>query len=206
MGIPAVSALYLAEVRRRQPRGPYIFGGWSAGGVCAYETALQVQAQGEMVDRLILLDAPCPIRLDPLPSRLHNFFDSIGLLGPEGHPNGPPDWLLPHFDKSIVNLSAYKPEAMDPANAPKTYAIWARDGVCKYPEDPRPEPEHGDEEPSSMKWLLDDRTDLNYNGWDQVIPAESFAGLESVAEANHFTIMRKPATSEVRDFIRRALE
>lgn len=176
----------------------------------AYETALQMQGQGEVVDRLILLDAPSPIRLDPLPSRLHHFFDSVGLLGPEGHPDGPPDWLLPHFDKSIASLSEYKPEAVDPARVPRTYVIWARDGVCKHPEDPRPEPEHdgaaGVDESPSAKWLLYNRVDLQYNGWDRLIPASKFAAVESVAEVNHFTLMRKPATDEVGTFIRRALE
>ena len=184
-----------------------MFGGWSAGGVIAYEAALQMQAQGEVVDRLLLLDAPCPIRLDPLPSRLHHFFDSVGLLGPEGHPDGPPDWLIPHFDNAIANLSAYKPEAVDPAKAPRTYVIWARDGVCKSPEDPRPEPDHmGEEESPSVKWLLYNRTDLQYNGWDRLIPAERFAAVESVAGVNHFTLMRKPAATEVGSFLRRALE
>lgn len=194
-------------MRRRQPHGPYIFGGWSAGGVCAYEVALQALSQGETVDRLILLDAPCPIRLDPLPSRLHHFFDSIGLLGPEGNPNGPPGWLLPHFDRSIANLSAYQPTIMDPAKAPRTYAMWARDGVCKFPEDSRPDPEREcKSESQSMKWLLDNRTDLQFNGWDRLIPADRFVGLESVPDTNHFTIMRKPATREVGAFIKRALE
>lgn len=165
-----------------------------------------MQAQGETVDRLILIDAPCPIRLDPLPSRLHHFFDSVGLLGPEGHPDGPPEWLLPHFDNSIANLSNYKPEAVDPAKAPQTYAIWAKDGVCKHPDDPRPEPQQvGEEEPPSMKWLLNNRTDLQYNGWDRLIPANQFVAMESVTDVNHFSLMRKGA-SEVGSFIRRALQ
>lgn len=213
VGIPGVSALYIDEVRRRQPHGPYTFGGWSAGGVCAYEAAVQMQAaHGETVDALVLLDAPCPIRLDPLPSRLHHFFDSIGLLGPEGnHPNGPPGWLLPHFDRSIANLSAYKPTAMDPATAPRTYAIWATDGICKNQDDPRPTWEDDDDENAaaaqdSVKWLLDNRTDLMYNRWDQLIPTEKFVHVQAVADVNHFTLMRKPGANEVGAFIKRALE
>lgn len=206
IGIPGVSSLYLAEVRRRQPHGPYVFGGWSAGGVCAYEATLQMLAQGDVVERLVLLDAPCPIHLDPLPSHLHDFFDSINLLGPEGNPDGPPGWLLPHFDHSIANLSAYKPKAVDPAKAPRTYALWATDGVCKNPEDPRPKPEGGNgAEPESMKWLLDNRTDLKYNRWNQLIPTDKFERMESVTGANHFTMMRKPGVNDVGAFIRQAL-
>ena len=50
-GIDGVSAIYLAEMRRRQPHGPYIIGGWSAGGVVAYEVATQLLAIGETVEK-----------------------------------------------------------------------------------------------------------------------------------------------------------
>ncbi|KAL8657213.1 MAG: hypothetical protein Q9226_002153, partial [Calogaya cf. arnoldii] len=36
-GIPGIATFYKNEVRRRQPRGPFYLGGWSAGGVVAYE-------------------------------------------------------------------------------------------------------------------------------------------------------------------------
>jgi naphtho-gamma-pyrone polyketide synthase len=38
-GIQDLTAPYLAEVRRRQPHGPYYVGEWSAGGICAYDAA-----------------------------------------------------------------------------------------------------------------------------------------------------------------------
>ena len=203
-GIQGVSALYLEEVRRRQPNGPYCFGGWSAGGVAAYEVAFQALMAGETVERLILLDAPCPVGLEPLPSSLHDFFDSIGLLGTEGgHPKGTPGWLLPHFESSIRNLAMYKPKAMDPQQSPSTFLIWAQDGVCKYLTDPRPDSH--DEDPESMKWLLEDRQDLRFNGWDNILGAENIRATESVAHVNHFTMMREPHTNELAGFIQRAL-
>jgi thioesterase domain-containing protein len=51
-----MAADYLAEIRAVQPRGPYAIGGGSAGGVIAYEMAQQLQAAGERVDALILVD------------------------------------------------------------------------------------------------------------------------------------------------------
>ena len=80
-GVEGVSALYLQEIKRRQPKGPYLVGGWSAGGVMAYEVCQQLVNAGDKVETLVLIDAPCPVALDPLPARLHLFFDSIGLLG-----------------------------------------------------------------------------------------------------------------------------
>ena len=48
---------YLGIVRALQPSGPYFMGGWSMGGVIAYEMAQQVQRRGEEVRALYLLDA-----------------------------------------------------------------------------------------------------------------------------------------------------
>ena len=202
-GIDGVVSLYVAEIQRRQPHGPYYLGGWSAGGVCAYEACLQLQAIGETVERLIFFDAPCPVSLDPLPSRLHHFFDSIGLLGTDGKA---PDWLLPHFEYSIRNLSAYRPPAMDPARGPipKTYSIMAQDGVCKYPTDPRPEPQPDD--PPNMKWLLFNRTDFGPGGWEELLGDENIVLLKSIPNVNHFTMMREPEVRELASRIREALE
>ena len=51
---------YVAQVRRLQPQGPYRLGGQSAGAVIAYEMGRQLQAEGEHVAMLALLDAARP--------------------------------------------------------------------------------------------------------------------------------------------------
>ncbi|MBT8153950.1 SDR family NAD(P)-dependent oxidoreductase [Epibacterium ulvae] len=53
---------YLAEIRNIQPEGPYLLGGFSGGGLTAYEMAQQLDAQGEETTALILLDTPLPMR------------------------------------------------------------------------------------------------------------------------------------------------
>ena len=58
---------YLAELRRVQPAGPYLLGGFSGGGLTALEMARALQAEGEDVALLVLLDTPLPER--PLLSR-----------------------------------------------------------------------------------------------------------------------------------------
>jgi len=185
-GVEGVAKIYLKEIKRRQPEGPYIIGGWSAGGVMAYEVAKQVVDAGEKVESLVLIDAPCPVALDPLPARLHIFFDQIGLLG-TGKPGGTPSWLLPHFASAIQNLKDYDPAPMDPKIAPPVLAIWCTDGVCPNPEDPRPPPGEG-EDPAPMKWLLNNRTVFDDNGWAQLLPKEKFE--YAVMGGNHFTMMK----------------
>ncbi len=48
--------LYLKEVRRIQPHGPYFLGGYCGGGTIAYEAAQQLQADGEQVALLAMFD------------------------------------------------------------------------------------------------------------------------------------------------------
>ncbi|MFL0800289.1 MAG: SDR family NAD(P)-dependent oxidoreductase [Agarilytica sp.] len=58
---------YIREMKTVQPEGPYIIGGFSGGGITAYEIARQLKAAGETVAEVILLDTPLPYN-DPLSS------------------------------------------------------------------------------------------------------------------------------------------
>jgi thioesterase domain-containing protein len=51
-----MAAHYLKEIRTVQPRGPYFLGGYSLGGLIAYEMAQQLFARGEEVALVALLD------------------------------------------------------------------------------------------------------------------------------------------------------
>ncbi len=53
---------YIAEIRQIQPKGPYMVGGFSGGGLAAYEIAQQLKAEGEDISSLIMLDTPLPRR------------------------------------------------------------------------------------------------------------------------------------------------
>ena len=44
-----------------QPHGPYLLGGWSLGGVVAFEIARQLQRRGDRVGLLALFDSPTPL-------------------------------------------------------------------------------------------------------------------------------------------------
>ncbi|MFE5287459.1 amino acid adenylation domain-containing protein [Nocardia sp. NPDC056611] len=48
---------YVAEIRRLQPNGPYHLLGWSFGGLIAHAVAAQLEATGDEVATLALLDA-----------------------------------------------------------------------------------------------------------------------------------------------------
>ncbi|WP_441247485.1 non-ribosomal peptide synthetase [Kitasatospora sp. McL0602] len=55
--VEEMAADYLAQIRTVQPAGPYRLLGWSFGGVVAHAIAVQLQAEGEQVELLALLDA-----------------------------------------------------------------------------------------------------------------------------------------------------
>ena len=55
--IKNIATNYIRILREYQPEGPYILGGWCYGGVVAHEMACQLQAAGEEVRHLIMLDS-----------------------------------------------------------------------------------------------------------------------------------------------------
>src|SRR5436305_6176250 len=65
--VEAMAARYLREVRRVQPRGPYRLGGWSMGGLVAFEMARQLERAGEELELVALIDTPPPSS-DPSPT------------------------------------------------------------------------------------------------------------------------------------------
>lgn len=71
--IEEMSTRYLAEVLARQPQGPYFLGGYSGGGVVAYDMAQRLIARGETVAALVMFDSYPPgveYRSPPLSVRL----------------------------------------------------------------------------------------------------------------------------------------
>lgn len=196
-----LTAKYLLEIRRRQSHGPYYLGGWSAGGILAYEAAQQLSLAGESTERLILIDSPNPIGLENPPQRMYDFFDSLGIFGEGGKP--PPSWLRLHFDTFIRLLDDYKVKDFA-GKGMETHMVYARDGICKLPTDPRPEIHPND--PREMLWLLNNRTDFSGSGWCELVGKENMK-ITVLDNVNHFTMVEPgPEISKLSAFIRRAME
>ncbi|WP_342381799.1 non-ribosomal peptide synthase/polyketide synthase [Myxococcus stipitatus] len=51
---------HVAALRAVRPEGPYVLGGWSLGGVVAFEMARELERQGQRVEQLVLLDSFAP--------------------------------------------------------------------------------------------------------------------------------------------------
>ena len=55
-----IAFAHLQMLRQVQREGPYLLGGWCNGGLMAYEMARQLQAQGQQVALLVLMDPDAP--------------------------------------------------------------------------------------------------------------------------------------------------
>ncbi|RKG96951.1 amino acid adenylation domain-containing protein, partial [Corallococcus carmarthensis] len=58
--VEALAASYVRALRKVQPTGPYHLGGWSLGGVIAYEMAYQLREAGEAVELVAMIDSYVP--------------------------------------------------------------------------------------------------------------------------------------------------
>jgi thioesterase domain-containing protein/acyl carrier protein len=62
---------YIGEIRRVQPEGPYRIGGYSFGGLVAYEMAQQLRAQEQEINLLALFDT-YPGKMESRASQMRN--------------------------------------------------------------------------------------------------------------------------------------
>lgn len=58
--IESLAASYIRAIQQTQRTGPYYLGGWSFGGLVAFEMAQQLQRAGEATAALVVLDTPAP--------------------------------------------------------------------------------------------------------------------------------------------------
>ncbi|MFJ2027240.1 thioesterase domain-containing protein [Streptomyces sp. NPDC087897] len=57
-GLAQMVERYVAAVRGAQPEGPYRIGGWSMGGIVAFEMARELERRGVGVEFVALMDSP----------------------------------------------------------------------------------------------------------------------------------------------------
>jgi pimeloyl-ACP methyl ester carboxylesterase len=72
--IEEMAACYIKALRQVQPQGPYRLGGWSFGGLVAFEMAQQLHQAGQ-VSFLAILDA-----IAPIPSNQLSFGDGLKFI------------------------------------------------------------------------------------------------------------------------------
>ncbi|KAF7596627.1 hypothetical protein BBP40_000549 [Aspergillus hancockii] len=189
-GIGATVKMYLSTILKQQPHGPYYFGGWSVGGVLAYEASRQVVEVKETVQSLILIDAPCPAVLPPMPSALIDLLMSKGLFSQFQDNSAPTTRTkrpapLEHFKATVSNLALYKPSPIgSTGDAPEVLIIWGREGLG---HGSRPVPDSSGSAHVTEAWILNDRMDFGPHGWETLLPVAKMSTL--LVPGNHFSMM-----------------
>lgn len=82
--ISEIAKAYLEAIQEIQPEGPYLLGGYSFGGLVAYEMAQQLKARGIATSKLLLFDTSNPlseVRPFTLPERIKAQWEMHGDRG-----------------------------------------------------------------------------------------------------------------------------
>ena len=170
------ASFYLRIIRARQARGPYFLAGPSFGGTVAYEMACMLEAQGDSVGLVALLDSfgpnyprPAPL-LDVLRVRGHSFLARAkrlvarGRLGPAAG-----DARLPLGEDAAVYALARIPSGhSESVKTLQRVSLAHQHALKTY----RQSHYHGrvhlfraEERPERFDVLFDNPT----NGWDSVV-------------------------------------
>ena len=194
-----VASIFIKEIRAIQPQGPYMLGGWSLGGILAYEASRQLIAEGETITNLIMIDSPCPGTLPPLPSPTLNLLEKAGIFDGLSASSGPiTERTRLHFLGSVRALENYTVTPIPKDRSPnKVTVIWAHDGVLEGREDTGGEEwmagsSGGDANADMEKakqWLTGKRTSFGPSGWDNLTGTDVQC---HVVGGNHFSIMFPP--------------
>lgn len=187
--IEQIAELWIDEIFQRQPTGPYIVGGWSAGGYYSYEVSKALIQMGEKVKALILLDSPCRPDFEALPMEVVEYLSKNGLMGSFGTKEASA-WVVNHFESTIRAVRQYIPFPIDAENVPEVYIIWAREGLLPSGQ---LEKTGLDLTVKVSRFLLDGKPNFGTHGWQRLFPG-AILRLATIS-GNHFTLIHKPHVS-----------
>jgi thioesterase domain-containing protein len=205
-----IAAAYVLAVRGLQPHGPYRLGGWSLGGILAYEMAQRLRAQGEETELLVLLDSHAPVvetmdemdEAELIAALAQDFGLALtGEAGPLLHelrrhpPNEQVDRLL-----DLARGRGLLPPGLDPEQIRRHWRVVRANVESVSTYAPRPYPGR------AVLFRADDQPEMVESlpalGWDQLITG----ALKVVAVAgNHGALLREPEALKVATEIKHLL-
>ncbi|KAH6624380.1 Alpha/Beta hydrolase protein [Chaetomium sp. MPI-SDFR-AT-0129] len=196
--VEQLAAAWVDVITAIQPRGPYMLGGWSAGGYYAYEVMKHLQRRGEIVDRVVLVDSPCRTDFEALPLEVVRHLAASGLMGDESATQGKngvvnkpaPKWMVDHFASTLRAVEQYQPMPVKRGDGPmpEVFLIWASEPLIS---EAQAEAAGLD---SSVKvtrlLLLRSQSDFGTNGWEKLFPGAKMAIAR--VRCHHFNIVHPP--------------
>ncbi|OQN96413.1 hypothetical protein B0A48_17665 [Cryoendolithus antarcticus] len=198
--IERMARLWLSEIRKLQPKGSYILGGWSAGGYYSYEITKLLVAAGEKVERLILIDSPCRLVYEALPAQVVDELTTNGLMGASGAKRAP-EWLVQHFTSTVLSVDKYMPTPLAAPDVPANVDfIWVREGLVKDVATSGLKVDLG---VKVTRFLLEPRGMLKTEGWEKLLPGTKY-GFDYMT-GNHFQITQTPHVETLGKALRKIL-
>jgi thioesterase domain-containing protein len=198
-----VAALHVETMREVQPAGPYRIGGWSSGGITAYEMAGQLAGAGCEVSLLALLDSTVPagVPAGPLSELMARFVEDLAsVVGVE--PPALPAWALsqPACDQveaveALLRGAGLIPPELSRRQLRARLAVFVAGFRAAHAYRPRPYP--------GRVTLFEAEGSLHTDiGWD----AFARGGMTHIAvPGNHHGILRAPHVARLAERLRNCL-
>lgn len=175
-----MAAYYIEALRNIQPNGPYFIGGWSFGGLVAFEMAQQLVKAGNKVAQLIILDTYAPI-----PKHQPSLWESLKFLFTIAGP-----YIWPFLRDYLHLLSVIPPESrlriLHEVAIGSILQIYQANSQAVHHYKPKPYPN-----PITLLRTTQPGNKIDRNrtmGWNE-LAAEVEVHL---LPGNHLTMLRKP--------------
>ncbi|HEX8272563.1 MAG TPA: amino acid adenylation domain-containing protein [Longimicrobiaceae bacterium] len=203
--VEEMAADYLRALREAQPAGPYRLGGWSMGGVVAFEMARQLEAAGEAVATLALIDSYLPAlhgRAAPVDERVRvrTFAADLGL---------PPEALElvgeedggSHLHRVLEGARAagLLPADVDAGRLERLYDVFGANLAALYAYPAKP---YGGAV-LLLRAAEHDPAETESAGWERI--ARGGVELHAVP-GSHFTLVREPHAASLAAVLGRGLD
>lgn len=187
LSIEEMASIFVRTIRRIQPHGPYLIGGWSAGSIYAYEVAHRLSREGETILALVVIDMRAP-SLIPTTIVTPDFVDKLGTFEGINRARDLAEDLSvkerAHLMATCRALSRYDAPAFAPDRRPQqSVVVWARLGLDQQEDAPvaamlRPGLDIGkpldqmelpDFERYFNSWFYGRRQQFGTNGWETLL-------------------------------------
>ncbi|KAI1632524.1 putative polyketide synthase [Biscogniauxia mediterranea] len=178
-----------AKIIMSSTPGPYLVGGWSFGGVAAFEVARRLSAQGHVVVGTILIDSPPPVNHQPLSPHIIDIVTSQGKSASTETSRAIRHLTRRSFSACARLLGDFIPDPSERGLIPRVFLLRSRDG-WRNPSDP---------ETIEHLWLQDrSNPQTVVSGWEIVTGMEvSWQDIPG----NHFQVFDETNSASVSDAI-----
>ena len=181
--IEETSEVLVAAIRKTQPSGPYLLGGFSAGAALAYQVAHNLLTSGEKVDGLFLIGLPAPTPKSERVEASLEQLEKAGLTMGKARASASAK-QKDHFVSTVQAFMSYKPVALDAKNRPAvTVAVLGQ----------KASPAVSGEFDGLAGWVRESWLNTDAKGWQQLVGDVQIHEVD----AEHSALMSFPNVSSI---------